>query len=78
MIGHWFGRFLASEDLEKFEQLRQRYFHSEQQAPANLCQLLDFLADSGEQRLTFLCQIRPTRERRSKSVKYTILAQLIE
>jgi len=56
------------------------YFSVEnnQQTPINVCDILDIYTNNGESRLTFLCQIRPTRERRSKSVKYSIIAQLIE
>ncbi len=51
---------------------------NEQQTPTNVCDIFDIYTNSGENRLTFLCQIRPTRERRSKSIKYSIVAQLIE
>lgn len=49
-----------------------------QQTATNVCDVFDMYADNGESRLTFLCQIRPTRERRSKSIKYSIVGQLIE
>jgi PAS domain-containing protein len=78
IIGHWFGRFLATNDLEKFETIRKIYFENNQQTPINVCDILDIYTNNGESRLTFLCQIRPTRERRSKSVKYSIIAQLID
>lgn len=74
MIGQWFGRFLASEDAEKIPSFQS----IDQSSPHSICHCLDFYSNFGENRLTFLCQIRPTRERRSKSVKYTILAQLID
>lgn len=74
MIGQWFGRFLASEDAEKIPSFRL-IDHS---SPNPSCHCFDFYSNFGENRLTFLCQIRPTRERRSKSIKYTILAQLID
>jgi hypothetical protein len=35
-------------------------------------------ANNGDGRLTFLCQIRPIRERRSKSIKFHLVAQLID
>ena len=38
----------------------------------------DMYTCNGENRLTFLYQIRPVRERRSKTIKYSIRAQLIE
>jgi len=78
IIGNWFGRFLATNDLEKFEITRQKYFENEQQTPINVCDIFDMYTNNGENRLTFLCQIRPTRERRSKSIKYSIIAQLID
>jgi len=73
-----FGRFLATNDLEKFEIIRQKYFQNEQQTPINVCDIFDMYTTNGENRLTFLCQIRQTRERRSKSIKYAIVAQLID
>jgi PAS domain-containing protein len=78
IIGNWFGRFLATDDLEKFETTRQKYFQNEQQTPINVCDVFDMYTNNGENRLTFLCQIRPTRERRSKLIKYSIIAQLID
>jgi PAS domain-containing protein len=78
IIGNWFGRFLATDDLEKFETMRQKHFQNEQQTPTNVCDIFDIYTNNGENRLTFLCQIRPTRERRSKSIKYSIVAQLID
>jgi PAS domain-containing protein len=78
IIGNWFGRFLATDDLEKFETIRQIYFNNTQQTPINVCDIFDMYTNNGENRLTFLCQIRPTRERRSKSTKYSIIAQLID
>jgi len=78
LIGNWFGKFLATNDLEKFETIRQKYFQNEQQTPINVCEIFDIYSNNGENRLTFLCQIRPTRERRSKSIKYSIIGQLID
>jgi PAS domain-containing protein len=78
MIGKWFGRFLATNDLEKFENIRQIYFRNEQQTPTNVCDIFDLYTNNGDNRLTFLCQIRPIRERRSKLIKYSIVAQLID
>jgi PAS domain-containing protein len=78
IMGNWFGRFLATNDLEKFETMRQTHFQNEQQTPTNVCDIFDIYTNNGENRLTFLCQIRPTRERRSKSIKYSIVAQLID
>jgi hypothetical protein len=78
IIGYWFGRFLATNNLEKFEITQKKYFGNEQQTPINVCDIFDMYTNNGENRLTFLCQIRPTRERRSKSVKYSIIAQLID
>ncbi|CAF1373984.1 unnamed protein product [Rotaria sordida] len=74
IIGSWFGRFLETKDLEKFETILQRNL----QTPTNVHDIFDMYTKNGENRLTFLCQIRPTRERRSKSIKYTIIAQLID
>ncbi|CAF0918279.1 unnamed protein product [Adineta ricciae] len=78
IIGNWFGRYLSSEDLEKFENIRQLYYQNEQQVPKSICELFDIYSSHGESRLTFLCQIRPIRERRAKSIKYAIVAQLID
>jgi hypothetical protein len=96
MVGNWFGRFLASNDLEKFETIRQTYckrlffyrknkntkklilVENEQKTATNVCDIFDIYTNNGDSRLTFLCQIRPTHERRSKSIKYSIVAQLIE
>lgn len=85
MIGNWFGRYLATSDLEKFETIRQKYFQHEeqqpqqqQQQPTNVCDIFDIYANNGDGRLTFLCQIRPIRERRAKSVKFSLIAQLID
>jgi len=54
--------------------------HQEQQqrAPTSVCDIFDMYTNNGDGRLTFLCQIRPIRERRSKSIKFSIVAQLIE
>jgi len=82
MINAWFGRFLATDDLDKFETLRQKYFQHEQQQqqqlPKSVCQIFDIFTNNGDGRLTFLCQIRPKRERRSKIIKFSIVAQLID
>ncbi|UJR09105.1 hypothetical protein I4U23_013352 [Adineta vaga] len=78
IIGNWFGRYLSAEDLEKFEKIRQLNFQNELQTPKSVCEVFDIYANNGEHRLTFLCQIRPTRERRAKSIKYAIVAQLID
>ena len=55
-----------------------RQFLVQEQLPTSVCDLFDIYANHGESRLTFLCQIRPMRERRSKTVKFHIIAQLIE
>jgi PAS domain-containing protein len=81
MIGNWLGRYLTTNDLEKFEAIRQKYFqHQEQQqrAPTSICDIFDMYTNNGDGRLTFLFQIRPIRERRSKSIKFSIVAQLID
>lgn len=95
IIGQWFGRYLTSDDLDKFDVIRRTqrkrslWVHglesyedilveNNQQTPVNVTDVFDMYANNGESRLTFLCQIRPTRERRSKSIKYSIIAQLIE
>jgi hypothetical protein len=81
MIGNWFGRYLLSNDLAKFEAIRQRYFQHEQlqqQLPSSVCEIFDMFTSYGDGRLTFLCQIRPIRERRSKTIKFAIVAQLID
>ncbi|CAF2987649.1 unnamed protein product [Rotaria sp. Silwood2] len=74
IIGNWLGRFLETNDLERFETIQQTNL----QTPTNVHDIFDMYTKDGENRLTFLCQIRPTRERRSKSIKYTIIAQLID
>ena len=95
IIGQWFGRYLTTDDLDKFETIRRTQrkrslpllllfdgkdilVENNQQTPVNICDVFDMYANNGESRLTFICQIRPTRERRSKSIKYSIIAQLIE
>jgi hypothetical protein len=50
----------------------------EQKTPKIVCDIFDMYTNHGDNRLTFLFQIRPTRERRAKSIKYSIVAQLIE
>ncbi|CAF2059127.1 unnamed protein product [Rotaria magnacalcarata] len=74
IIGSWFGRFLETNDLEKFEKMLQTHL----QKPTSVRDIFDIYTKNGEHRLTLLCQIRPARERRSKSVKYSIVAQLID
>jgi hypothetical protein len=81
MIGNWFGRYLSTNDLDKFEAIRQKYFQKEaqqQQEPTSVCDIFDIYANNGDGRLTFLCQIRPMRERRSKAIKFHLVAQLID
>jgi PAS domain-containing protein len=78
MIGNWLGRYLTTNDLEKFEAIRQRYFQHEQQTPTSVCDIFDMYANNGDGRLTFLCQIRPIRERRSKLIKFSVVAQLVD
>ncbi|CAF1227353.1 unnamed protein product [Rotaria sp. Silwood1] len=74
IIGNWFGRFLETNDLEKFETIQR----TNSQTPTHVHDIFDIYTKNGDNRLTFLCQIRPTRERRSKSIKYAIIAQLID
>jgi hypothetical protein len=50
----------------------------QQQEPTSVCDIFDIYANNGDGRLTFLCQIRPMRERRSKAIKFHLVAQLIE
>lgn len=78
IIGNWFGRILSTNDLDKFESIRQIYFQNDQQTPMNICDIFDMYTNNGENRLTFLCQVRPIRERRSKTIKYSIIGQLID
>jgi len=79
MIGNWFARYLPMSDLEKFENIRQRYFQQEgQQTPTSVCDIFDIYGNNGDDRLTFLCHIRPVRERRMKTVKFQVVAQLID
>jgi PAS domain-containing protein len=78
MIGNWLGRYLTTNDLEKFEAIRQRYFQLGQQQATNICEIFDIYTNNGDGRLTFLCQIRPIRERRSKTIKFAVVAQLID
>ncbi|CAF1461839.1 unnamed protein product [Adineta steineri] len=77
MIGNWFGRYLVRDDLEKFETIRRVHFQNER-TPKIISEVFDVYAQNGENRLTFFCQIRPTRERRAKTIKYSIDAQLID
>lgn len=83
LIGMWFGRVLASEDLSKFETNRIQCFPTEQTTtttttPTNLCDIFDVYTKNGDGRLTFLYQIRPIRERRARTPKFLVTAQLIE
>lgn len=80
MIGNWIGRYLTNDALNKFESIREKYLNSsqEQQTAVHICEIFDIYGNNGENRLTFLCQIRPRRERRSKIVKVSIVAQLID
>jgi hypothetical protein len=81
MMGSWLGRYLATNDLKKFETNRQKHFQREQQQqqlPTSICDIFDMYTNNGDGRLTFLYQLRPIRERRSKSIKFSIVAQLID
>ncbi|CAF0882523.1 unnamed protein product [Adineta steineri] len=81
IIGNWVGRYLATDDLEKCEIIRQKYVQRDQQRqqlPSSTCDIFDMYATNGQGRLTFFCQIRPIRERRSKSIKFSFVAQLID
>ena len=94
MIGNWLGRYLPTNDLEKFETIRQRYCKNtlfiylfflnnvfilvQHEQPTSVCDIFDIYTNNGDGRLTFLYQIRPIRERRSKVIKFYIVAQLIE
>lgn len=60
--------------LVQYEEQQQQ----QQQTPKSVCDILDMYINNGEGRLTFLCQIRPIRERRSKAIKFSLVAQLIE
>ena len=55
-----------------------RWHLVQEQLPTSVYDLFDIYANHGEHRLTFLCQIRPVRERRSKTIKFHLVAQLIE
>jgi PAS domain-containing protein len=74
IIGNWFGRLLATDDLEKFQSI----LNTNLQKSTNVRDIFDIYTKNGDNRLTFLCQMRPIRERRSKSIKYSIIAQLID
>jgi len=63
---------------KNLKQFDKHIFQNEQQTPTNVCEIFDMYTNNGENLLTFLCQIRPTRERRSKAIKYSIVAQLID
>ncbi|CAF1292210.1 unnamed protein product [Adineta ricciae] len=79
MFGNWIGRYLPTCDMDKFEAIRKKHFEHEpdqQQSPISVCDVFDMYTNNGEGRLTFLCQIRPIRERR-KPVKFAIVAQLV-
>nr|BAK03302.1 predicted protein [Hordeum vulgare subsp. vulgare] len=79
MFGNWIGRYLPTCDMDKFEALRKKHFEHEpdqQQSPVSVCDVFDMYTGNGEGRLTFLCQIRPIRERR-KPVKFAVVAQLV-
>ncbi|CAF2245870.1 unnamed protein product [Rotaria magnacalcarata] len=86
MTGKYFGRYLIADYLEKFETIRQQFFeHAAQQqsqkqkaTPVNVCEVLDMYGNNGDERLTFLCQIRIHRKPRSKPIEFVIVAQLID
>ncbi|CAM4744779.1 unnamed protein product [Rotaria magnacalcarata] len=86
MTGKYFGRYLIADYLEKFETIRQQFFeHAAQQqsqeqkaTPVNVREVLDMYGNNGDERLTFLCQIRIHRKPRSKPIEFVIVAQLID
>ncbi|CAF0771376.1 unnamed protein product [Rotaria sp. Silwood1] len=83
MSGNWLGRYIPQNDLEKFEKIQQKFFQHEQQQqqkplPINVCEILDMYTNNGDGRLTFLCQIRLKRQRRSKLIEFEILAQPVD
>jgi hypothetical protein len=77
MIATWFGRYLTTENIDAFDAIRRTYSQKQHQ-PGNVCHVFDMYTNHGDGRLTFLCQIRPIRERRSKAIKFAIVAQLID
>ncbi|UJR37084.1 hypothetical protein I4U23_029788 [Adineta vaga] len=80
MADKWLGRYLATADIAEFESICQQYFQhapEREQQPVSVCHLFDMYSNNGDGRLTFLCQIRPVRERR-KSVKIAVFAQLVD
>ncbi|CAF0859783.1 unnamed protein product [Rotaria sordida] len=81
MIGNWLGRYTPQNDLEKFEKIQQKFFQHEQQQkpiPINICEIFDMYTNNGDGRLTFLCQLRLKRQRRSKLISFEIVAQPID
>ncbi|CAF2485566.1 unnamed protein product [Rotaria sp. Silwood2] len=85
MSGNWIGRYIPENDLEKFEKIQQKFFqHEEQQQqqpkplPMNVCEILDIYTNYGDGRLTFSCQIRLKRQRRSKLIEFEIVAQPVD
>ncbi|CAF4476870.1 unnamed protein product [Rotaria socialis] len=87
MIGQYFGRYLIADYLEKFETIRQKFFeHAAQQqpqqqqkaSPMNVFEVLDMYGNNGDERLTFLCQLRIHRKPRSKPIEFIVTAQLID
>lgn len=82
MINNWIGRFLPSEDLEKFEANRIRTYQQENQnearTPKIVQDICDFYTNNGEGRLTFLYEIRAKRTRKTRPLKFDVSLKLID
>ncbi|CAF3998315.1 unnamed protein product [Rotaria magnacalcarata] len=56
----------------------QQQSQKQKATPVNVCEVLDMYGNNGDERLTFLCQIRIHRKPRSKPIEFVIVAQLID
>ena len=65
-------------DLCHLDQPERSEQQQQSQAPSSICDIFDIYTKNGDGRLSFLYQIRPKRERRARSLKFSVTAQLIE
>lgn len=81
MIRTWFGRYLPTDDLQRLETILQKYLKCDERqesVPMSINEIFDMYTNGGDERLTFLCQLRVKRQRRLKSIKFVVVAQLID
>lgn len=82
LINQWFGRFLPTEDLGKFEQNRIKTYDNESKnesrTPKIVQDVCDIFTKNGESRLTFRYEIRAKRTRKTRPLKFDINFQMID